>query len=726
MSQAAYMQGAAASADRGEIDLSALFREVGRRKWLILAVTLAAAVLSTITVSILSPRYTAETRILVENRDTEYTRFGRDGQRGNDPTIDQEQVTSQVQLVTSRDLARRMIEKFDLGSKREFDKVIDGIGVPARILVMLGLIDNPANVSPQERVLESYYDKLKAFAVTRSRVLSIEFQSRDPELAAQLANAIAEEYIRQLESAKKGTAQNAGGWLQRTIEPLRRRVAEAEAKAEAFRSQNGLFQSGENTTIPQQQLSELNTLLATARAQQAELTSKARLIREAVRQGRIFEVSEVINNEVVRRLIERRAELKAQVAQEERTLLPQHPRIRELNAQLAGMEEQVRAAADRAARAMENDARAAGARVAASQGELDQQKRATGTASEAEVQLRVLEREAKAEREQLENYLSRYRDASVRDLENAVAADARIVSRATVPSAPTFPKRLPIIIISTLAAFTLVLFLVLTRALLSDAIYTVRPIVEAAPTPMAGMAPYPMVTPQMMQAFYAQQAAMMAQMAQPQPAHAAPQPAPAADPPAPIPVMQPEPDPLQVSLDRMRASLKDRASAAAAVAAQPAVAIVHDAPSMAEESAGGYDALGEIAEAADAAKMRGRPVGILVLSALDASFAEGSAQALVRKLAALGSVQHMALDASARSAASIADIIRGLSGQHDFVVVNGGAADGRSADLAKSAVLTVLVAPEDVLDPRIDEASRNLAGCNYFIVGPAARVATSA
>jgi polysaccharide biosynthesis transport protein len=765
------------STDRGEIDLAALLREVGRSKWLVLLATLGALALSTAAVSMLKPRYTAETRILVENRDTEYTRFGRES-RGTDPLIDQEQVQSQVQLITSRDLARRMIERFDLGSLREFDPVIDGIGTPARIMVMLGLIDNPANVSPQERVLERYYDNLKAFALTRSRVLAVEFQSRDPELAAKLSNAIAEEYIQQLEQAKKGTAQNAGGWLARTIEPLRQRVAEAEAKVEAFRTQNGLFQSGENSTISVQQLSELNTQLATARAQQAELTAKARIIREAVRQGRIFEVSEVANNEVVRRLIERRAELKAQIAQEERTLLPQHPRIRELNAQLAGMEEQVRAAADRAARALENDARAAGARVAASQAELDQQKRQTGTSNEAEVQLKVLEREAKAEREQLETYLARYRDASVRNIENAVAADARIVSRATVPSAPTFPKRLPIIIIATLAAFTLSLFLVLTRALLSERIYVVRAAAQASAPAAVGqpVAALPTVSPELLQAFYAHQAAMMATVMTPSAVAPAapvqttasvvpsvPEPmapvAVASVPTASVPtasVPQPSSRPaataalapaaaktasvesMRESLERMRRSLREPApvspprpvatppAAATAALAVPAphedLAIIADAPSLAEMDEAGYDPLQEIADTAAAARLRGRPVAIMLLSVRDAAFADGTAAALTRRLLVKGTATRLTLDQTARTAERVAEVMSGMAPSHDFVVMNGGPADAAGPALSQAVAITVLVASEDLLDPSFDAASRNLEGCNYFIVGAAAPV----
>ena len=70
-----------AAADRGEIDLIALAREVGRRKWIVAAVTLGTLALSTIAVNVIKPRFTGETRVLLESRDTEYTRIGRDGGR---------------------------------------------------------------------------------------------------------------------------------------------------------------------------------------------------------------------------------------------------------------------------------------------------------------------------------------------------------------------------------------------------------------------------------------------------------------------------------------------------------------------------------------------------------------------------------------------------------------------------------------------------------------------
>jgi uncharacterized protein involved in exopolysaccharide biosynthesis len=713
-----------APGDRGEIDLTQLFREIGRRKWLVLLATVGSLALSTAAVNVLKPRFTAETRVFLENRDTEYTRIGgRDAAaRMGENRIDQDFVNSQVQIATSRDIARTIIRKFDLGNLSEFDSTAEGMGTVTRLGVMTGLLQNPATISKEERVMNRYFDKLKVFSLSRTQVLSFEFQSRDPDLSAKLSQAIADEYILQLEQAKKGSARSAGTWLQRTIGDLRQRVADAETKVETFRAQNGLLSVGENSgTVNTQQLSELNTQLATAKQQQTDLSSRARLLREAIRQGRIFELSDVNNNEVVRRLLETRSTLTAQIAQEEQTLLPQHPRIKELRAQLGGLEGQIRAAAERAARALENDARAAGARLAAAQADLDVQKRQSGAAGEQEVQLRVLEREAKAEREQLENFLARYRDASVRDTENAFVADARIVSRATVPSIPTFPKKIPIVIVSTLAGFMLSLFWVLTRALLSDRIYS-RRTPETQPAQMVHSMMPSMMTPQMMAALYAQQFGMQmpAAAAAPVAAQAAPQAASAqtaqatmADPAASV-ASAPQVSETRVAvaapLDRMADLLKQPAP----TVALPLPAVTSAMSAMMDDSEA-YDPLVEIADEARLALVRGRPVAILVLSSVDRAFATATALKLEAALARRGSVQLVKLESTAMTPSGIQQTARAM-GHVDYVVMLAGSVEAGAAALAHAAGITVLVASDDIDDKRVDRATALLDGANYFIV----------
>ena len=72
-----------------------------------------------------------------------------------------------------------------------------------------------------------------------------------------------------------------------------------------------------------------------------------------------------------------------------------------------------------------------------------------------DVQLRALEREAKAQRDLLESYLAKYREATARENIDAAPADGRIISRATVSNTPAYPKKLPIVLIATLATLLL-------------------------------------------------------------------------------------------------------------------------------------------------------------------------------------------------------------------------------------------------------------------------------
>ncbi|QRE74732.1 exopolysaccharide transport family protein [Methylobacterium aquaticum] len=440
-----------------------------RRRWLVILLpTVAAFGLSVAFVQVVTPRYTAEAKLLLESRDSALTRLQQD--RGEIPLpIDEQAVASQVQVVMSRDIAREAIKSLGLVGNPEFDPMVKGVGGLQQVLVMLGLAQNPLDREPVDRVLEKYFDRLLVYPAGKSRILTIEFRSKDPELAARAANTISDLYLSSLAAVKVDTARYASTWLGTNIETLRSRVAEAEGKVEAFRARNGLIGSGGTTSQPlaAQQLAELSTQLTQARAAQADAGAKAKLIREMLKDGRGFEIPDVANNELIRRLVEQRIGLKAQLALEARTLLPQHPRMKELRAQLEGLETQIRAAADRAVRTLENDARIAGSRVESLQAAVDAQRGIVAKANGDEVELRALEREAKAQREQLESYLGRFREAAARDAASAAPADARVVSRAVVPDLPSFPKKLPIVLFATVIAFLFAIGSIVAKALLA-------------------------------------------------------------------------------------------------------------------------------------------------------------------------------------------------------------------------------------------------------------------
>jgi tyrosine-protein kinase Etk/Wzc len=468
--------GPAVSADE-DMNLGAMARAIWRRKGAIIGPTLVITAAAFIAVSLMTPRYKSEARVLVEGRENIFLRPEADKALVDRGSIDAETVTSQVQLILSRDLAREVIKDLNLSELPEFNAALNEFS-PLSILRTIGILRDPMSMALEERVLAAYYDRLTAYAIDKSRVITIEFQSADPELAARGANLIAEKYLSFQQVAKQDQARSAGQWLSGELEKLRSRVSEAEAKVEDYRAKSNLFVGSNNTSLVGQQLTELSSQVSAARAQKADTEARARQIREALRSGQSLDSSDVANSELIRRLSEQRVTLRAQLAEQSSTLLPQHPRIKEMRAQIADLDQQIRTEGDRLVRSLESEAKVAGARLETLTANLEQFKRQTASTSDQDVQLRALEREAKAQRDLFESYLAKYREATARDSIAAAPADARVISRAVVSNIPYFPKKMPIILIAALGTFCLATAFVVTGALLSGETY--RPILRAA------------------------------------------------------------------------------------------------------------------------------------------------------------------------------------------------------------------------------------------------------
>lgn len=480
-----------------ELDLHALATALWRRRFLIAGLVLLAGLGTFLYLSSLTPRYTAETRILIESRENAFT---LPLQRQDVAQLDQEAVASQVQVLMSRDLAREVVNELDLTSDREFDPRAEPPSLMRRALALLGLARDPAQRTIEQRVLDRFADRLIVYQVGESRVISASFTSSDPEKAARIANALAQTYIDMQQAAKIDTTRQASLWLGSEIEELRERVAEAERRVEAFRSESGLYIGANNTSLSQQQLTELNRQLAEARAARSAAETRAEAIRSMLASGgEIDATSAVLNSPLIQRLQESQVTLQARQAELASTYLPQHPRMREIGAQLGDLQAQIRDEATKIARGLESDASLAEAQQAALAEQLETLKGEAAAANESDVQLRALEREARAERELLESYLGRFREASARESFAGLPTDARVISRAAAPNDASFPSTGPMTAAAALAALLLSLGGVVTAEFTSGRAFVrpdedfVAPPVESATMP--DVAPEPAAGP---------------------------------------------------------------------------------------------------------------------------------------------------------------------------------------------------------------------------------------
>ena len=456
------------SSTSDDIEIAALLRAVSRKKYWIALFAILAAVTTYVALTFVAPRYTSQARILIEREDNSYKRPAASTIQSERRTLtDQEAVESQVQVLLSQDLAMSVVQDLKLVDDPEFNPQAGETSVFSRVKKFFGLDTSSSTAAIQESVIRAFIKKLDVYQLQKSRVIAVSFQSENPETAARAANRLAELYLTWQQHEKLKQTKQASIWLSAQIAELTKKVEAADIAAERFRSSSGLLQGSNNVTLDAQELSGLNSQLILAKAQRTEAEARAALIRKMLEdKGDVASAADVVNSRLIQRLLEQRVGAQRALAEVSATLLPSHPRIKQLNSELSDLQRRIRQEARKVVTSLQNEAQIAGAREASLRQSLKELKQVASKGNENQIKLRALEREAKANRDILESYLSRYRDASARRDQASVPAHASIISRAHVTNTPSFPKKAPIALLAAAAVALLGLAHTVARELI--------------------------------------------------------------------------------------------------------------------------------------------------------------------------------------------------------------------------------------------------------------------
>lgn len=461
------MSGVHESQQDVDIDLGSLFGAIWRNRMRVLLATVAGAGIAFVGASLITPKYKSESRLLIETREPAFT-TGTDRTQGREqPAFDELGIASQVQLLKSADLVKQVARNMKLHELEEFDAAAKPSAI-SDLLVLLGVKKSPLDLAPEDRVLKEFNEKLAVYQVEKSRVIAIEFTSKDPALAAAIPNEMAKVYLSLQSGAKLDTNSEATRWLEPEIANLREKVREAEQKVAEYRSQADLLPTGENSTFAVRQLNDISTELARVRGERATAEARAEGVRAVLKSGGAPDtLSEVVGSQMIQRLKETEAQIQSQISDLSTSMLEGHPRLKGLRSQLAGIRTQIKSETQKILSSLENEAKTARLRETQLTEQLNTVKADTARAGEDEVGLKALEREATAQRQLLETYLARYREATSRTDNNSTPADARIISAAVAPTEVDFPKIIPITIVGGIAGFALSSIVILLAELFS-------------------------------------------------------------------------------------------------------------------------------------------------------------------------------------------------------------------------------------------------------------------
>jgi polysaccharide biosynthesis transport protein len=453
------------------IDIAAILAAVWARKLRIILVTVLLLGATYAVLMFVPKLYESSASILVEPRSNAYTRAPNDLQSSTSNGIVAGMMSSQMELIKSRDTLLKVIDSENLRSVPEFSGSSGGIF--DLLLKLIGRAPSPKSVD--ETVLNNLLDKMTVIQERDSAVITVFVRSQDPALAAQLANAVAKAHVARRADLSLSDTAEASVWLEGQIETLRGKVADADNKVARFKVDNDLYEGGNNTSLLDTQLSNIATQITSAQERMSTAQSRADLIKQLLAGGQPIDgIPDVRDSVVIQQLSQTKATLQGERAQKSATLLPSHPTIQALDAQIAELGKQITAEGKRVASALEAQAQIEAATMQSLQDDLTRLKIKAGTATTDTVQLDGLEREAKAQRDLLESYLARYRDAASRTDASATFPDVRVITDAAPAIAPASPKTALILVAVGIVVFTLQVGSIIFAELISGRALTSR------------------------------------------------------------------------------------------------------------------------------------------------------------------------------------------------------------------------------------------------------------
>ncbi|HSI39140.1 MAG TPA: polysaccharide biosynthesis tyrosine autokinase [Xanthobacteraceae bacterium] len=435
------------------------------RRWRLIAMVAAAIIsLTFIVLLVLTPRYTAQTEILLDLR--QQTVSSPD-QLMPGAVFDPLVVDSQIAIIKSVSLLRRVVEKENLVNDPEFG--VDPNAGPPWYSFITNFIRSLTSSGTPEPVAEAGEDAIprdvritiarlqQALTVTRegaTYVLLVEFSSEDPVKAARLSNAISNAFILDQLEARFDAARRSASWFDQRLQTLRDELRKSEEAVESFRAQNNLVGpsngTGITTTLNETQMSEISGNLVAARADAAEKQAKfaqaQRIIREG---GNVQAVPDVLRSQVISNLRGQQAEVNRREADLVARYGERHPLVVNVRAERRELERQINAEVTRVIGVLKNDYDVAQSRVDSLASSVATASGQAGTDNALSVRLRELERVALANKTLYESFLGQSKIAT--EQTSFQVREARIISAATTPSIPTFPKTLLIMILAGVA-----------------------------------------------------------------------------------------------------------------------------------------------------------------------------------------------------------------------------------------------------------------------------------
>ncbi len=374
------------------------------------------------------PTYLATVSIQIDREQPNIARLDDDTSRIPERP---DYIETQYKILKSRTLARRVIDRLDLGRAAELNH-----GVPQRPEPPWAGPAAAALVHP--RVVDAFLARLRVDPGKGTRLVDVSFESEDAALALAVANTLADEYIEHNLEAKWNTTQKASGWLQQQLASLQDALQSSESALHEYAARHSILFVEERKDITTEKLARLENELTAAQAERIEKQSLALLVEDAVRGG--GDLPAQVTNTTLQELRNKLVDLRREQQKLSVSFGPSYPRVVRATREVEEVERSIAEENRRLLARVREEFTLSQGRERLLLEAAQRQRQLVNRLSDDFIQYDILKREAESNRQLYEGLLQRLKEAGVSA--GLRASNIAVLDPAELPERPYRPRRL--------------------------------------------------------------------------------------------------------------------------------------------------------------------------------------------------------------------------------------------------------------------------------------------
>jgi succinoglycan biosynthesis transport protein ExoP len=494
------------SADKGSINFRAIWRTVMKRKWLILVIVFIVTSAATIEVYRTKSIYKATASIEVRKDATTLVKT----QNLVVQTDDTDTMNTYMYMIKSRPLLLRVAESlkldqnpkfFDVSSRKSIAEAMQTIFNRVRSsnepklptpIKNIPATDLTKEMSPEEKAKWSPYagvigGGLSVDQLPAARLIMVSYIHTDPETAAAVANTVSQHFIEQNFKSKTENFTKTSEWLDRTTRELKAKVEQAEeAQANYLRDNDMSFVGKTAESSGNLGTDKFLHFYEQVQRAEAERALKQSLYEE-VKKGNILALPEVFADTQMGELQKKLRELKVLKSQLEVNYGEKHPKMIEVNEQIATVARQIESNVGTLESKLKAEYEKALREEKQLKSILERSKTEATQQNRAEIEYNMLKQEVDTQRTLYNEFLTKTSQVDLQRIEQN--NNLQLAEPAEAPTAPIGPDRLKTIMTWMLLSLAAGVGLAFFLDYLDNTIKTVEDVSQYAQLPALGVIP---------------------------------------------------------------------------------------------------------------------------------------------------------------------------------------------------------------------------------------------